>query len=157
MLITRIHPTVPELVARALTDTAFLTQITAARPSLIAAFAEISASLAAEHWEAERHTLIGLTLPPELIADVAQALVAHADELSRVREAELYATHGKVERALAALALARTAINFPLPLAAAERMMDDTEHNLDLVRISLTRAQGILQSAIAQIEARGAV
>ena len=157
MLITRVPPSVAELVHRALADTSFLSQIAGAPAHLVKTYAEIAASLAAEQWEAERRELIGLSLPLELIAEVAQALVAHATELPEVKEAELYAAIMKVERALDGLASARSDIKGKLPLAAAEAFMDDVEHHFDVLRIKLTRARDVMQSTIDRLIALGAV
>jgi hypothetical protein len=53
-----------------------LAQIAGVPPHQIATTsAQIAAALAAEHWEAADRTLIGLTLPPDLIAATASAPV----------------------------------------------------------------------------------
>jgi hypothetical protein len=149
MFITRIPPTVAELVAQALSGTPYLTEITGAQPHQVTTYAEIAASLAAEQWEAEaaHHRPTGLTLPTELIAEAAAVLVSHASQLPKVKEADICAATSKIERALSSLATARSNIAGTLPLAPAEAFMDDIETHFDIVRIALTRARDILTAA----------
>jgi hypothetical protein len=152
MLITRIPPSVAELVHRALADTAFLSQIAGAPPHLVVTYAEISASLAAEQWEAERRALIAATLPLELIADVAQALIAHPDTLRVQRETALYAALERVEAMVGVVAGLAALMKGEMPVPSAERQMDNVEGDLDRVRVALNRAMEELLHEIDAVE-----
>jgi hypothetical protein len=152
MLITRIPPTVAELVARALAATPFLVEATGNNAHDLRISAELCAELAAEDWERTHRTLIGAVVPPELISEVADALVAHAVELHTASDRALHQAHAKLERSLSDLKAARTSINGTLPLAAAEALMEHVEDHFDSIRIALTRAAEVFATAIRRIE-----
>jgi hypothetical protein len=152
MLLTRIPPTVAELVAHAIASTPFVAEATGDNPHDMRICAELAAELAAEHWERERSAIAGVTIPPELITEVADALVAHASALRDANDNALYQAHAKLERSMALLAGARNSIKGTLPLAAAECLMDNVETHFDNIRIALTRAAGAFESAIDRIE-----
>lgn len=153
MLIARIPPPVDELVRRALADTPFLKQIDGATPHLVRTHAEIAASLSAELWEADRHTLIAETLPPALIAEVALALAAHPDTLRVQHETALYAALERVEALVGVVAALNVLIKGELPVAKAEHQMDNVEGDLDRVRVALNRAMEELLFEIDAVEA----
>jgi 4-hydroxyphenylpyruvate dioxygenase-like putative hemolysin len=147
MLLTRIPPTVAELVARAIASTPFVAEATGDNPHDMRICAELCAELAAEQWEREHGASAG-----ELHTEVADALVAHASALRDANDNALYQAHAKLERSMALLAGARNSIKGVLPLAAAERLMDNVETHFDHIRVALTRAAGVFESAIDRIE-----
>lgn len=142
-------PTIAELVARALTATPFLAEATGATAHDLRISAELCAELAAEHWECERGTIVGVAVPWELTGEAADALEAHGRSLRAANDnTELYAAHAKLERSLAHLATARSSIKGTLPRTAAEEMMEEVEDHFSHIRIALTRALGILRKEI---------
>lgn len=152
MLLTRIPPTVAELVARALTATPFTSEATGANPHDLRIGAELCAGLAAESWEADRGALIGLSIPPELITEVADALEAHGKTVRDASDNALYAADAKLQRSLACLSTARSSIKGSLPIAAAEALLTEVETHFDHIRIAVTRALAILEVEIDKIE-----
>ena len=77
MLCLHPPPSVADLVAIALVHTDFLHEINLATPHELKICAELSAELAAEHWERSTDTVVGV-LESELTGDVVVALVAQA-------------------------------------------------------------------------------
>lgn len=152
MLIARILPTVAELVALAIASTPFVTEATGDDPHDLRISAELCAELAAEHWERERGAIPGVTIPPELTAEAAEALQAHGQTLRDANDNALYQAHAKLERSISALGHARRSIAGTLPLAAAEALMCGVETHFDHIRIALTRAAGVFESAIDRVE-----
>jgi hypothetical protein len=152
MLLTRIPPTPAELVALAIARTPFVTEATGDAPHDLRISAELCAELAAEHWERERGAIAGVTIPPELTAEVAEALEAHGQALRDANDNALYQAHAKLERSIALLAGVRRSIAGTLPLAAAEALMDHVETHFDSIRVAMTRAAGVFESAIDRIE-----
>lgn len=152
MLISHLPPTVPELVARALTSTPFLAEAMGATAHDLRISAELCAEQAAEHWEREVGGIPGATAPWELSIEVADGLVAHAMSRRAANDNALYQSHAKLERSLSCLATARCSIKGTLPLAGAEAMLDEVETHFAHIRIALTRALGILGKEIDLIE-----
>lgn len=85
---TRILPTVADLVARALADTAFLADLAGSRDPDLFGDADAAATEAAERWEMELGgaAAIGGLVPAPLIADAAAALAARGAVWLRERE-----------------------------------------------------------------------
>lgn len=80
-------PTIDDLVDRAIAQTPFVQEITAAPlPLHIWIAAEIAAELAAEHWEQETSRPIGMTVPTPLINEVTATLVERSTALIRAAE-----------------------------------------------------------------------
>jgi hypothetical protein len=152
MQLTRLSPTVAELVALAIARTPFLSEATGEAPHDLRITAELCAELAAEHWERTHGVSLRETVPSELTTEVADALVSHAEALSEADDNALYQAHAKLERSLAKLATARVSIKGTLPLIAAERLMANVETHFDHIRIAQTRARDILKAAIDRIE-----
>jgi hypothetical protein len=151
-MLTRTPPTVAELVARALTATPFLAEATGATSHDLRISAELCAELAAQNWEREQGVIVGASAPWELSIEVADSLVAHALSRRAANDNDLYQSHAKLERTLAAVATARSSIKGSLPVAAAEAMLDEVETHFAHIRIALTRALGILSKEIDLIE-----
>ena len=110
MLCPHPPPSVADLVAIALVNTDFLTEINLATPHDLQICAELSAELAAEHWERSTDTVVGV-LDSELTGDVVIALVAHAATVRDANDTALYHATAKVERAIAELAKARCIVS----------------------------------------------
>jgi hypothetical protein len=151
MLCPHPPPSVADLVAIALVHTDFLQEINLATPHDLKICAELSAELAAEHWERSTDTVVGV-LESELTGDVVIALVAHATTVRDASDSALYHATARMERAIAELAKARGATAGTLPIAAAEALMDGIEDHFDAIRVALTRSRDVLQVAIDQIE-----
>lgn len=149
------YPTPPssaDLVAIALRHTDFLKEIGAASPNQTQICAELSAELAAEHWELTNGAPIG-TLGPSLTSDAVPLLVAYAKTMRHASDSALYNAVAKINRSVTKLAEARSAAADTLPLPAAEALMDGLEDHFDAIRVALTRAQDVLLLTIDQIEA----
>jgi hypothetical protein len=152
MLISRPPPAIAELVDRAIAHTPFIAEITAIKPHDLRICAELAAELAAEHWERENDMIPGAAVGPELVADVADALVAHGQTVRDASDNALYHGHAKLERSIAALGALRRSVAGTLPLAHAESLMDDIEDDMAAVGVKLTRALGVFEIEIARIE-----
>lgn len=151
MLCPHPPPSVADLVAIALVHTAFLREINLAGPRALQICAELSAELAAEHWERSTDTAVGV-LGSELTGEVVIALVAHAATVRTASDSALYHAAHRVERAITELAKARGTALRTFPIAAAEALMDGVEDHFDAIRVALTRSQDVLQVSIDQIE-----
>lgn len=150
---THLPPTVAELVARALTATPFLAEATGPAPHDLRSCGEICAERAAEDWEREHDAIVGAVVAPDLTGEVADKLEAHGRSLRAANDnGAIYTAHARLERTLGCLASARCGIKGPLPLAAAEEMMDGVEDHFDHIRVALSRALGIHAKEIEAIE-----
>ncbi len=85
MFVTRILPTVADLVARAVADCEFLPQLDCRDPDVMAAAAD-AADEAAELWEAD-HDAAG-AVPHALILDARHALALRGEAWLAAREAD---------------------------------------------------------------------
>lgn len=66
----------------------------------------------------------------------------------RTNESAIYAGCAKLERSLAALAVLRSMVKGPLPIAAADSEMDDIDEHLDAISAKLTVARSLHENAI---------
>jgi hypothetical protein len=152
MLITRILPTVAELVALAIVKTPFVAESIGPDSHDLRISAELCAELAAEFWENERGAVAGVTISPDLTAETAVALEAHGRTMRDASDNALYQAHAKLGRAIALLATAQRSVAGTLPLAAAEVLMDGIEDDFANIRVALTRAAEVTGNAIDSIE-----
>jgi hypothetical protein len=146
-------PTIPELVARAMTGTRFLAEIAARSPHDLRCCAELAAQLAAEQWETETGAPAAETVPHDLTIQVAASLIAHGERHHGPVENALYANEGQLQRSIAALGALQAGIRDTPPLAAAEEaLMDVAADRLDEAGAALRGVLALLEAEIDRVE-----
>jgi hypothetical protein len=153
MHVTRVLPTVAQLVTRALGNTPFLAEISVEiaenEPYNLTICAELAAELAAESWERDHDALVGVTISHALTAEVAVALADHGRTLHAEHEATLYDTNARMELFIGTAArLRRDIAEARLPGVRLDGIAEDIGACVAKLQVAL----GPVETAIDRLE-----